>query len=98
VHLHKELQTSRDEVRERFSTSSWVARQDQQEPTANSRSGEPQQQQKYQEGADAANALWQTEATIPWEVQQQQDKEEGTENANTSWQTQATVPWCPPWS
>jgi hypothetical protein len=62
------------------------------------RSKEAQQQRDKQEGADNANASWQTQATIPWEAQQQRDKEGSADSVNASWKTQATIPWCPPWS
>ncbi|KAF3033624.1 hypothetical protein E8E12_002666 [Didymella heteroderae] len=66
AHLQEQLQDSRDEARERFSTSSWIARQDQQAPVADLRSEGVQQQRGVQEAADNTNASWQTQATIPW--------------------------------
>ncbi|KAJ4332066.1 hypothetical protein N0V87_008687, partial [Didymella glomerata] len=69
-HLQEQLQTSRYEVRERFSTSSWVARQDQQEPVVGLRSKEAQQQQDKQEDAPSPTATQQDLASISFHASQ----------------------------
>lgn len=94
--LQEQLQTSIDRGRERFNTSSWVARQVHHVPTEDLSPGSLHREQGVQEGADDANASWLTQATAPWGEQQQQGREEDTNSVNASWNTQATISSCPP--